>query len=249
MSTKVQEMIFSILREDFAKDSETTVFKKLKHNKDLVPKINDNLNYLVEFYGRYSNASYDIQGIRDNGIDILIKYCLEDDFKLHYIGLQIKSFDDIEEESWLTKLKAQLFDSDSYKDVEDIYVVFCTDCTRHKNKIRNATADILKANDKIHIIEPTRALTFYKMNKIDIAIRVQHLFQVDDPLFKDAANSLSEFNFIEAAVIIEATVKSLVETNCSVNENSLFESHFVQNILERYGKLKGDFFCDGIMVV
>ena len=242
MKTKVQSIVFSTLRDYGCNDIETSDFKQLMHNDDLVPRFTKNLNYLVECCGSYGNACYDIQGVRDSGIDVLLKY-EDEESGTHYIGLQIKSYNDIKEKDWLTKLKAQILEAKGSWNLDDFFIVFCTDAKEHQNKLRNASADIIKfAGEEVHIVEPSKALNFFRLNSLEILIQVQNHYRADDPVTERAKNSLEAFNLLESLIVIEAAVNFLIDSSMDMEPETLFEALLPQSIQEKYYNVSNEFF-------
>lgn len=242
MENDLQRIVFSALRDYGCNDTETSEFKYLKHNDDLVPTFSKNLNYLAECCGSYGNACYDIQGVRDNGVDVLIKY-RDEDSETHYIGLQIKSYRDIKEDNWLTKLKAQALEATATWRLDDFYIVFCTDAYEHRNKLRNASADIIKyLGGSVHIVEPSKALNFFKLSPLEILIQVQNYYRAGDPVTETAKSELSDFNLFESAIIIEAAVNFFTESSKDIEPEILFESAMPQSINDKYYNVSNDFF-------
>jgi hypothetical protein len=242
VASLVQEIVFSMLRDHGSKDSETSEFKELKHNDDLVPRFSKNLNYLVECCGRYGKACYDIQGVRDSGVDVLVKYEDEDVGTCH-IGLQIKSYDDIKEKDWLTKLKAQILEATSAWDLTDFYIVFCTDKDEHKNKLRNASADIVRlSKNNVHVVEPEKALSFFRKTYLDVAVQVTDYYRRADPIIDRAKRSLDGYNIHEAAVVIEAATEFLLGNAIEIEPENLFQSELYQLIQDKYYNVPAKFF-------
>jgi len=129
MEDYVKKSIYDLLVGRRASLKETKIFKKWKHNKDLVPQFNNKINLILEQFERYHRICYEIQGIKDKGIDVLVKYEIEAEDK--FIGIQIKSYDDLNKEHWLQNLKAQMTDVNANyqanSSLVDFYIAFCTD--------------------------------------------------------------------------------------------------------------------------
>lgn len=199
----LKRVVFDLLIYGRVAFSRTKEFKQKKHNKDLVPAFNDTFNEVLDYFDRYRNISYDIQGVRDCGIDVLIKYEIDSMEKL--IGIQIKSYDDIKEKGWLSKLKAQLIDVQSTynaSDLTDYYVVMCTDIKEHKDKIRNATADLMKIKGfKVHVIQPENALYFLEMPSYSIGAYLKRKFSNHDYVVQKAEESLVGLSLAQSAML------------------------------------------------
>ena len=199
MENNVNELIYKILKLNTCTANETNVFNNLKHNDDLVPKFRTNFEKLSQIIGSYYNDCYDIQGVTDDGVDVLLKYKNEDEN--HKVGFQIKSYDDIKKKDWLSKLKAQLYEAQGIWKTDDLYVVLCTDVIEHKDtlgdnyKLRIARSEIQKKSDcNIHIVEPENALTFYKFTSVDIFSTIYDFYHKSDSRLKRARDSLKDLS-------------------------------------------------------
>jgi hypothetical protein len=227
----VFEVLFYLLTRNATSDFETSEFKELKHNADLVPTITQNLNIALSCIKHELHNAYDIQGIKDNGVDILVKTC-ENDKNLN-IGFQIKSYDDILEDGWQMKLKAQMFEAISTWNISHLFVLFCSDIKIHLDKIRNATASLMM-NGKITIITPNQALAFYKMNVIQILSKIGRIISNNKSLIEILEKQFSPFNNFELAIIVYAAVETIIEGKNYIKNEDLFTNSFVYTIKEQF---------------
>lgn len=237
---KLNELVFKLLTNSVNKNIDTSEFKNLKHNIDLVPRFERNLKYLIDIFGKYRDDCYDIQGIKDEGIDVLFKYF--DDENEHKIGLQIKSFDDLKNDDWMSKLKAQLFETSKIWKTEDLYVVFCTDVTTipqkgpkqiEKDKVRNAIAEIERASEeKIHIIQPTEAMWFYMLDEFSIFQCVFSIIHNFDTVYKKACRDVNELTEEELKCVIDVIVDQFLEGR---------DDYTVGELLSKNDDINGDF--------
>lgn len=242
----LKEVIFDLLvfgRVDFSRTNE---FKIKKHNNDLVPAFNDKLNEIIDYFNRYRKISYDIQGVRDCGIDVLIKYEVDGSKKL--IGIQVKSYDDIKAKDWLSKLKAQLIDVQSNyssSELTDYYVVMCTDIEKHKDKIRNATADLLKIKEfNIHIIQPENALYFLELPDWLIGSYLKRKFSTQDYVIEKAEDSLVALSLAQSAMVIEAAGSFVSRGKIEFNWDEIAESSFVSEVYDKFPNYPASWFDD-----
>ncbi|MDE7292106.1 MAG: hypothetical protein K2N58_08690 [Treponemataceae bacterium] len=205
MENRINELIFEILKIKTYTRNETKTFKKLKHNNQLVTTFKSNFESLVRLMGSYYNDCYDIQGVNDDGVDVLLKYRSEDDE--HKVGFQIKSYDDIQDKNWHKTLKSQLFEAQGIWQLDDLYVVFCTDAIEHENKLRNSICEIQKYSaGKIHVIEPEEALTFYNFNSIDIISIIYKFYHKFDSQLEKAKKCLKWLSNKEKEILIHIIV-------------------------------------------
>jgi len=229
-------VIYDLLYYGKTSAAETSNFKELKHNKDLVPAFNNKLNDIIEYFDRYHKISYDIQGIRDKGIDVLVKYDYE--YNNNLIGIQIKSFDDLEEKEWTTKLKAQITDVISHygsKNLVDFYIAFCTDISKHKDKIRNATADLAGIkNINLHILSPEQSLYFIQLADFQIGSYLKKKLSEDDPIVTEAKESLEGLTLAQSAMVIDAASYFIQNGNVEFKYKVVTESTFVSEVYDKF---------------
>ena len=107
---------------------DTKRFKEMKHNKHLCPKIKRKLTDFLEGSYRYHNVAYDVQGPRDRGKDVVLRYG-ENEEASRYITIQIKSYDDLCKKDYLMNLKAQSLEVHTdYKDkLQHHFILICTE--------------------------------------------------------------------------------------------------------------------------
>lgn len=222
MGKEVNQLIAQILNINDYSSDDTKVFKKVKHNNDLVPRFKKNFEELAKLINPYYNDCYDIQGVTDDGVDVLLKY--QTDLDYHKIGFQIKSYDDIKNKDWLKTLKAQLFEAQGIWKTEDLYIVFCTDSIEHKDKLRNAISEIQKSSDcQIHIVEPEKALTFYNFTSIDIFSIIYDFYHSNDSSKEKAKKCIERLDVEEKEFLINLIVHQFInhEEPISLEEFSI----------------------------
>ncbi len=78
--------------------ADTERFRKLRHNDHLCPGFRERVDGVLDAYKSHRTDVHDIQGPRDEGVDVLLTYAFDGE---HRVGLQVKSFDEIE--AWRTK--------------------------------------------------------------------------------------------------------------------------------------------------
>jgi hypothetical protein len=242
MEDYIKKSIFDFLFYGKKSSKETKIFSMLKHNDDLVPSFNDKLNDIFRHFDRYRKVSYDIQGIRDKGIDVLAKYEFDDGDRT--IGVQIKSYHDLENDGWLIKLKAQVTDViANYTDLEDFYIAFCTDVAKHNDKIRNATADLAKIkNIHLHIIRPEQSLYFMNLQDYEIGSYLKRKLSEDDPVVIDAKESLERLTLAQTAMVIEAAAFFIENGKKEFEHPVVTESLFVREVYENYPNIPSDLY-------
>lgn len=233
-SNLLKEIVFDLIASGRTSDGLTKKFATMSHNKDLLPKLCEKLELILDYFYKYREIVYDVQGVRDHGVDVVLRYEKDDDSRK--IGFQVKSFDDISEESWQTKLKAQMFEAETYHGhgMDDFYVLFCTDIERHRDKLRNATAD-LTANNKFvcHPISPPKALHFINLGEAEIGAYIKRRLSEHDYVFSEATDSLEGYSLVEGAMVIEGLVDMLID-GAQLTAEDICESSLAAAILDKY---------------
>src|SRR5687767_13775782 len=109
MGDYLARIIYELLQFRRSPYEATSIFSSLKHNVDLCPKFQAKLESVYDAFDKYQTITYDIQGPRDQGTDILVRQRIDDENR--YICFQIKSNDDLKKSDYLKVLKAQYFDT------------------------------------------------------------------------------------------------------------------------------------------
>jgi hypothetical protein len=235
----IKKVIFDLMFLGRASVESTAEFKQMKHNSVLVPAFNTKLEEIISLFERYHKVSYDIQGIRDNGVDVFLKYeCRSQDIS---IGLQIKSFNDLEEQAWLNKLKAQVTDAKNCYSLTDFYIIFCTDSALHRDKIRNATASLSQI-PKTYVVTPEQAKYFLGFKQHQIAAHIKRKISEDDFVVVNARESLVELTLGQCSLLIEAAAKFIESGAADFSSEALIGSTFVCEVYETYPNIPGDMY-------
>ena len=168
----------------------TERFRALRHDKHLVPHFTAHIDFILEVYKAYRTDAHDIQGIRDDGIDVLLHY------ELHgvqsRVDLQIKSNDEFDQ--WankklnmLEKLKAQYSAAKENVRVDDYYIFLCCDDRVHRRRIRMICSE-LKNYGRCTAIEPRDAFGFYHLSGLDLVVRTTRVLCNTDVILRAALN-------------------------------------------------------------
>lgn len=233
----IKKTVFDLMFLGRAPLSRTSEFKTQKHNKILVPAFNTKLEDIINLFERYHKVSYDIQGIRDNGVDVLLKY--EYGSEDISIGIQIKSFDDLEDDRWLNNLKAQVTDAKNCYRLADYYIVFCTDEVAHKDKIRNAAASLSQIKNT-YIVTPQQALHFLEFKQHQIAAHIKRKVSEEDCVVVDAKDSLVDLTLGQSALLIEAAASFVENGEADLFSATLTGSSFVREVYEVFPNLPSE---------
>jgi hypothetical protein len=155
MSETIEDSVRRLLRYQRAPDKATRTVRHWKHNADILPKLQGQLEMLLAAYGKFEPVVYDTQGIRDDGSDIVLR-CRQtkEDKAPELICFQVKSFDDLAKKTYMQELKAQR--DDSFRKVMGMtyyFLMLCTDVQAHRDRVRLIAAEFRSA-DRTEVIEP-----------------------------------------------------------------------------------------------
>jgi hypothetical protein len=113
MYESIQDIITRLMRYQRTPDKITSGFKRWKHNKDILPILQRQLEMILWSYRKFQPIVYDTQGILDDGSDLILRHrevsMNEQEFEI--ISFQIKSYDDLCKTNYMQELKAQRDDS------------------------------------------------------------------------------------------------------------------------------------------
>ena len=185
----LRRIIFYFLTLNRTPRSATSVFKKMKHNADLCPRLRDQLETILGYFSRYRKLAYDMQGAKDSGTDVCLRNYVED--HTSYVCFQIKSCDDLKEESWLKTAKAQHFDTQSRFSPTDYYIVLGADAREDVEKIRLLEAEFSKSENTT-IIEPSQFLFFLGLTTAQIGAITKTYIGDADVVVNNARNLLTQ---------------------------------------------------------
>jgi hypothetical protein len=193
MSETIEDSIRRLLRYQRAPDTATSILRRWKHNADILPKLQVQLETLLGAYGKFEPVVYDTQGIRDDGSDIILRCRQETGNKApELISFQVKSFDDLAKSNYMQELKAQR--DDSFRKVLGMnyyFLMLCTDSVAHKDRVRNIMAEFRSA-DRTEVIEPVFAYTFLLHPKARVEALVTRAMEAQDYVFRSALESLDD---------------------------------------------------------
>lgn len=224
----INRIIFQLVRFIRSDISKTAFFKAVKHNADLCPRYEEQIDLILQAFQKYQSIAYDIQGPRDRGTDIVIKLPRGDE--VNYICFQIKSEDDLKDKDYLKNLKAQFFDTkQNYKNILDYYILLSCDAIGNKDKIRTIAGDFSKEKN-VHVIIPEYALTFYRLGLIQIDALIKAKLGSDDEVYRKALGLVNDIIPTEKAILFYLIWAKIFENSNEVSFNYIYNSCFISAI-------------------
>jgi hypothetical protein len=213
-------------------DSDTARFSDFRHNNDLCPRFQKNVDALLSTYSSYYADAQDIQGMSDEGVDVLLRYVDRNGSRMR-AGIQVKSHKEFEDwmkkserggGSMVEKLLAQYGRAKNNAKINDYYIVLCTNEEVHRDWIRQITAAFKNFED-VKVITPKKALAFFEMSDDEVSLNVTRILCADDPLLKGAQNQMTTLGYAKAYMLLHLTCYAL-SSSSRADDNlllSLFE--------------------------
>jgi len=194
----------------------TERFKLLKHDKDLLPQFQRQFERVLESYGKLSPLTYDTQGIRDQGVDIVIRRHDENEEFHSLIGFQIKGTDDLLQDDYMQKLKAQHDESSRIKGLQQYYIVICVHEAGHKRRLRSIAGEF-KSAQHTRVIEPTFADYFLLLTQERIDAYIRRMLAGGDIVLKKALEVVNFSSRMTGALLVSLTVRFYIESEGAVD--------------------------------
>ncbi len=244
----LSKIIDELLRYREGSIHSTETFRRLKHNKHLCPAVEKKLNTVIECFSKFHNIAYDVQGIHDRGTDVLLRDSEEESEESNYIAFQIKSFDDLDSEDYLKQLKAQCFEAlNEYgKELEQYYILLCTDKSAHENQIREIKK-AFGASSAVTVIDPQYAITFLRLNEIRITAIVDSVLRKDDFVYERAKKMIQDLTPTEVALTIAIVYESIINPKTNLDMELIRNRKFIKEVYNRLPDYPRDyyFYFDG----
>lgn len=248
MQEQIRNLIYYFMQ--YRRADDTSQFSKLTHNNDLCPMIKYKTEDIIQRFSKYRNITYDIQGFKDEGTDILVRLSNEEITK--YICFQIKSNDDLKEKEYLSKIKAQALDTqNSYSNnLLDYYILVCCDVTSdnnkssNTNKIRQIEAALNKVNN-VHIIEPSYVLGFLNMSSLHLDVAIKNKLDDEDIILKLAMEIVIDLTPTERALIYFLISQQLYSDDTITQFEDVYYNNFIEKVyIVSPNYYRGWFFID-----
>lgn len=246
MITQLPQLVDELLRYRESPKKDTRLFRKLKHNRDLCPAVETQVNRIIDCYVKFHNIAYDVQGINDRGTDVVLRYDAEPELEesiKRYIAFQIKSFGDLNSEHYLREIKAQKHDAqEEYGErLEHYYILLCTDKLTHGNKIRQIKKTFGTAASGT-VIDPTYAWTFIHLNPLRVNAIVDSILREEDVVHKKAKKMVEDFTLTETAVLLSAVYELTIKPNNVLRIEAVQELNFVKKVFRMIPDYPRDYF-------
>nr|WP_234902220.1 hypothetical protein [Agrobacterium vitis] len=191
---------------------------------------------ILQSYKAYRAGCHDIQGMRDDGVDILLKYDSEDGATK--IGLQIKSYPEFqdwvakEDKTFMKTLKSQYTEAMQNVGVEHYFLILCTDAHEHRKQIRMISAE-LKNFANLTIVKPVQVRGFTLLSHWELQATVTRLLCQDDPVLNAARECFSDLATLDDYMTLDLLCRAFGGANEPIDNGDL------EDIAEQWTELAG----------
>lgn len=230
----------------------TEIFASWKHDADLCPKLQRQIEVAYSAIEKYQTITYDIQGPRDAGTDVILREPTDGDYE--YVCFQVKSHDDLKNPDYLRILKAQYFDSQSRygQQLRDYYILLCSSLVSFdQTKARSITSRAVKGKIRVisgefartphvHVIEPEYALAFLRLAYAQIDAVVKKRLGETDVVQREATELVINFTPTETALLLFIIWSQIENNSSSVTLEEITNSDFLREIYDEMPDLHRD---------
>lgn len=204
-------LILEAFRLRTARISETRILRDLRHDKDLLPLISDQLRALLLSIPADQHISYDVQGFGDQGTDIVVRLSADD--KQTYVCFQVKSHKELAAEDVTGKLRQQHSESVDHFGEKALWcLVLAADVSNADRELERRLRSIRKAfakKPRTAVIDPPAVAGFARLSSTHMSGLVTlTLRSGDDPVLADARADLLRHP-VQSAVLIRLVAETL----------------------------------------
>jgi hypothetical protein len=237
----VNQVVFDLLQFRRSTPGATKELATLSHNSGLLPLLQSKIEEIASAFNKYHRITYDIQGPRDRGADVVFRQTNDED---DYICFQVKSETDVREKNLIGTLKCQHFDfCQQYPDSTDYYIVLCCDISEsvmrdpdwskkrrtkntNRDRVRSVEAEFVKVKG-VHVVEPDYALAFLKLPTIQIDAVIKAKVGEEDEVLRQAMDLVADLTPTELAIIVHFVHAFLYEQRVHIFWDRVLDDSFV----------------------
>jgi hypothetical protein len=233
---RAAEILEELLRFEAAQPNATGALKELTHDA-LCRQTTDQIGVLLESFGKYQNIAYDVQGPRDQGIDVLFKFSGADQPEKMF-GLQIKAYKEIDDRNndLSKQLKAGLHDARRHYDyqLERYYILLFGDANVHRKRLSAITNEFAK-DDLVRIIGPRTLVTFLNLPESTIYAVADHFLSDEDYVRKLARREVLGYKASRLYFILACLCWSFENLTEQLPEGFLMDDSRMRDLVGRFG--------------
>ena len=226
-----RRLIANALQYSAAKITATQALRELKHDADLLPMLQRQLQAILEGFHRDSNVVYDIQGRSDHGCDLLVRLNINN--QCQFVGLQVKSHAELLTEKVITTLIRQHFEATNrYSPMLDYYIILAADMIQKgdlQRVIRAIQQNFSTAKD-VRVVSPLYTATFIRLEAPAVDALITQTMRTGDPLTTAGLQDLWRHP-VEAAILLRLVERHLAGVP-ALSSEELVSDQWIQAVAE-----------------
>jgi hypothetical protein len=221
----------------------------MKHDAELCPRFQKQIERIFSGFKKYQALSYEIQGLRDEGTDVLLIEWVNQ--QKEFVSFQLKGEWDLNQKDYLQKLKAQYHDAtERYGDrLVDYYIVLCYSIVSRPQPDRSAVIDkariqtiksVVRAfdrTDNVRIVEPEYAAWFLWLGEVQMDAIIKSRFGDQDIVFKEALDITKDLAPMETVVLVLFIWLHLFENTKTISAEEFLELPVTQRLHQELGAI------------
>jgi hypothetical protein len=226
-----RRLIANALRYTPAPVADTARLRQFRHDADLLPRLQVQLQRVLEGFHRDSNVVYDIQGRNDNGCDLLVRLTTSHDCQ--FIGFQVKSHRELLTEDAVNLLIRQHFDAKQrYAPLLKFYIFLAADLSEAgpQHRVIRAIQQRFSTEANVVIISPQYAESFLRLSNTAIDALITQTMRTGDPLTEAARSDLRRHPV--AAAVLLRLVERRLSGHPTVSRESIMADTWIQAVAE-----------------
>lgn len=241
--TEIANVLQELLFFRKGKIEDTKRFELLKHDKDLIPKFGDKIDYILKMLSRNIAISCEVQGTNDHGIDFIVR--IDQDSDLKFIGFQIKAHDELAKKGVVPIIKSQFTDSYNHY-VNSLLRYYILPFGNYSNRsvrkrINYVTSDFLR-NHQVQVVDPRHLAGFLQLENFRIDSYMINRYSSDNYVYRCARKNIENLKPAEILVLLYLVANFVENHSAEVNVQDLLDDHYIQETLQDLGANENELF-------
>lgn len=224
-----RRLVVHALRYRVARPHETAGLRELKHDEHLLPMIQRQLRALLDCLPPDNHVTYDIQGLSDQGTDLLVRLRSED--AAEYLGLQVKSHRELMASDLTGKLRQQHSESeDHFGEALYWFPVLAADVSQKNLELTRRLRSISSAFAKKRrtmVIDPGYLVSFLKLRHVEMNGLATITVRAGDPVLAEAKADMLRHP-LRSALLLRLVAAAVESTSGGMSEDELLECDWLQ---------------------
>jgi hypothetical protein len=230
----VSRLIFQCLNTRPSSEDQTADFGSKHHNDDLCPAMERAMNDILRLCRRNFNIAYDIQGIQDSGVDVLVRLSDDED---QFIAVQIKADNELPDSNLLKTLKAQHFDATNKyeKSLLHYYIAPFADLTQsgRRDRVRLITSTFARTQNVTVLSPQTLWSALYGADTESVELAVATQIYNDDPLVRESQRLCSVLTPVQRRVVVSVLANHIARNPRQLTRHDLVGNEFIISAARR----------------